>query len=150
MVATGQSSQSNWYFRVSLHGSRVKSIVIFFLPARKPRSHRCCSDGDFQSRQTRIFQLVINSDFFKNPFCLFLLLFSESFSLKITLKISKTGLHSKHVHTLEKQKRNDCFLSMTMETHFVTNIALKSFFRLLAQTGILLAYFVRYFEFMLN
>ena len=106
--------------------------------------------GIFTSRQTRIFQLVINSDFFKNPFCLFLLLFSESFSLKITLKISKTGLHSKHVHTLEKQKRNDCFLSMTMETHFVTNIALKSFFRLLAQTDILLAYSVRYFEFMLN
>ena len=64
--------------------------------------------------------------------------------------MSKTAPHRKYEHTLEKLKRNDCFLSMTMETHSVTNSALKSFFSNARPNGHS-AYFVRYFEFiMLN
>ena len=102
--------------------------------------------GIFTPRQTISFQLVI----FKIFFCLFLFLFWEFFSLKITFKISKTAPHRKYVHTFEKLKRNDCFLSMTMETHFVTNSAVKKSVFECSRKDILLADFVRHFEFMLN
>ena len=149
MVGTAQSSQSNWYFRVLLpgDGSRVNSVVIFLLPARKPRSHRCCPDGDFHTTP--------NDDFSTRylTFCFFLFVFGSFlrvFSLKITLKILKTAPHRKYAHTFEKLKRNDCFLSMTMETHFVTNSALKKSVFECSRKDILLADFVRHFEFMLN
>ena len=78
MVGTAQSSQSNWYFRVSLpgDGSRVNSVVIFFLPARKPRGHRCCPDGDFHTRPNDdLSTRYLTFCYFKIFFCLFLLLF---------------------------------------------------------------------------
>ena len=82
--------------------------------------------------------------------CLFVFAsFLRVFSLKITSKISKTAPHRKYEHALKKLKRNDCFLSMTMETHSVTNSALKSFFFQCLCKDILIAYFVRYFEFIL-
>ena len=133
MVPTAQSRQSNWYFRVSL-----------------PRSHRCCPDGNFHTSPNDVFFTRLTFCYFKNLFLFVFASFLRVFSLKITLKILKTAPHRKYVHTLEKLKRNDCFLSMTMETHFVTNSALKKSVFECSRKDILLVDFVRHFEFMLN
>ena len=84
MVNTAQSSQSNWYFRVSLpgDGSWVNSVLILFLPARKPRCHRCCPDEDFHTTpnddfSTRYLTFLL---FLKSFFVCFCFFFESFFS----------------------------------------------------------------------